>query len=600
MTTVIARNRLFVSIVEKDTKDLLPPVRLSEKFSRKGNCTVSFTSKPVNMKFLFLNCRSVNTAKYDIVCLYTRLSIDILCLNETWEDPNNPLSVGNWSKVTSKARPDKHGGVAIFTSPDSDSFTATVYNSFDRAGLEVCACKIITNLNKTLYLLCAYVPPQSTYQMLQLSEAVAEVDIGNIMLVGDLNGKSPEWNNNTTDRHDEIVEDMLTTNRLLIHNDGQPTRRGTQSVIDLIITSTDMENLISSCSTLTHETVRSDHIPIITDINVDIQKSDIQRREIRSLKKADWHNWRERTEADFDIWLLQDFTNFEEAYDHFANTLSSAFDDMIPVQTVKASGKRSKPCWWDEKVKEAKKSLNHFQRNFKKRNTIQNKLQLVIAEEAFSNAKEAQERWAGTLIEKFENSRNLKERWSAYKKLANQEHTNSVLPLIQESEPVFETTNKCKLLIEVFFDSYARHEDNQFDKDFFDNIMSSYRDIIADFNVEGEDKIFNRDITLEEVEGAISKLKTGKAAGPDTFPPDLFIQAGDNMRTAIHRLFSMSWDEGLLPEAWKSADVKFLRKPGKTNYYSPSSYRPISLTSCLVKIMEKNTSEQVRGSSRGE
>ena len=59
------------------------------------------------------------------------------------------------------------------------------------------------------------------------------------------------------------------------------------------------------------------------------------------------------------------------------------------------------------------------------------------------------------------------------------------------------------------------------------------------------------------------------------------------MRAAIHKLFSMSWDEGLLPEAWKSADVKFLRKPGKTNYYAPNSYRPISLTSCLVKIMER-------------
>ena len=116
--------------------------------------------------------------------------------------------------------------------------------------------------------------------------------------------------------------------------------------------------------------------------------------------------------------------------------------------------------------------------------------------------------------------------------------------------------------------------------------MSSYRDIVTDINANGDEQIYYRDITLEEVEGVISKLKSGKAGGPDTLPPDIFIQSGDNMRTAIHMLFCRSWDEGLLPKVWKSADVKFLRKPGKTNYYSPNSYRPISLTSYPRKIME--------------
>ena len=92
---------------------------------------------------------------------------------------------------------------------------------------------------------------------------------------------------------------------------------------------------------------------------------------------------------------------------------------------------------------------------------------------------------------------------------------------------------------------------------------------------------------FEEIEWAIAKLRPGKAPGPDTFPTDLFIQAGDTMRAAIHRLFSLSWKEGLLPDMWKTAEVKFLRKPGKPDYYSPNLYRPISLTSCLGKIMER-------------
>ena len=74
------------------------------------------------------------------------------------------------------------------------------------------------------------------------------------------------------------------------------------------------------------------------------------------------------------------------------------------------------------------------------------------------------------------------------------------------------------------------------------------------------------------------------------------------MRSAIHRLlvFSMSWKEGVLSEMWKSADVKFLRKPGKANYYSPSSYRPFSLTSCLAKIMERIITSRLEAHIEGK
>ena len=45
-------------------------------------------------------------------------------------------------------------------------------------------------------------------------------------------------------------------------------------------------------------------------------------------------------------------------------------------------------------------------------------------------------------------------------------------------------------------------------------------------------KIYTRNITLEEVEGVIARSKTGKSPGPDMFPTDLFIQAGDTLRSA--------------------------------------------------------------------
>ena len=101
-----------------------------------------------------------------------------------------------------------------------------------------------------------------------------------------------------------------------------------------------------------------------------------------------------------------------------------------------------------------------------------------------------------------------------------------------------------------------------------------------------DDAAYNSHFTLGEVEAAISKLKKGKAPVPDSYPPEIFIYGGDYMREAILVLFSLSWSEGSLPDIWKSADIKFLRKPNKSDYYTTTAYRPISLTPCLAKLME--------------
>lgn len=71
--------------------------------------------------------------------------------------------------------------------------------------------------------------------------------------------------------------------------------------------------------------------------------------------------------------------------------------------------------------------------------------------------------------------------------------------------------------------------------------------------------------------------------------------AGEELTKAIHRLFQKSWEDGKVPDRWKEADVKFLRKQGKKSYHEPGSYRPISLTSALCKCMERIITHRLYG-----
>jgi len=57
--------------------------------------------------------------------------------------------------------------------------------------------------------------------------------------------------------------------------------------------------------------------------------------------------------------------------------------------------------------------------------------------------------------------------------------------------------------------------------------------------------------TLDEVAHAISKLRNGRAAGPDGIPPELLKCAIGTDSRALHSLFIQVWRSGRIPSAWK-------------------------------------------------
>ena len=51
---------------------------------------------------------------------------------------------------------------------------------------------------------------------------------------------------------------------------------------------------------------------------------------------------------------------------------------------------------------------------------------------------------------------------------------------------------------------------------------------------------------------------------------------------------------GYVPKLWRQAKVIFLPKPGKKDYTEPGSWRPISLTSFLLKTLERLVDKRLR------
>ena len=66
----------------------------------------------------------------------------------------------------------------------------------------------------------------------------------------------------------------------------------------------------------------------------------------------------------------------------------------------------------------------------------------------------------------------------------------------------------------------------------------------------------------------------------------MMVQLSNYGKEYLLNLVNKTWKTGKLPEIWKTATVIPILKNGKPKE-DPSSYRPISLTSCICKVAER-------------
>ena len=90
---------------------------------------------------------------------------------------------------------------------------------------------------------------------------------------------------------------------------------------------------------------------------------------------------------------------------------------------------------------------------------------------------------------------------------------------------------------------------------------------------------------------AANRLRPTSAAGPDGFPAVLLKQCAWELSSPLVVLWQASLREGVIPEELKKARITPIFKGGRRS--SPASYRPVALTSHVVKIFERILTEKI-------
>ena len=81
------------------------------------------------------------------------------------------------------------------------------------------------------------------------------------------------------------------------------------------------------------------------------------------------------------------------------------------------------------------------------------------------------------------------------------------------------------------------------------------------------------------------RLNVSKACGPDSITPFLLKSSAEYISVPLSHLFNQSLSTGTLPFDWVSANVVPIHK--RNDKHIPGNYRPISLTSVVIKVFER-------------
>lgn len=85
----------------------------------------------------------------------------------------------------------------------------------------------------------------------------------------------------------------------------------------------------------------------------------------------------------------------------------------------------------------------------------------------------------------------------------------------------------------------------------------------------------------------MNEFLPNKTPGIDGITPKMLKLIGDLIVNDLKKIYKYCLCYGVTPKNWLTIKVIFIRKPGKSDYNIPSSYRPISLMCFLLKTLEK-------------
>lgn len=505
---------------------------------------------------------------------------DIICVQETfWKEGIHNIRIKGY-QIVRQDRPGtkSRGGIATLI---KDNLSYKVVKG--PPDIESLTVSVPIKTGGTLEISNVYLPPK-------MNECVIEGALSNLMLhpskiiLGDLNAYGATFGAVKPNNRGKMIETVMEKSKYVALNTGQGThqkQRNDTSPIDLTIAS---PSLARKCTwSVLKEDFGSDHYPILTILNEPplIEKSNDCRL---AYKYAKWNEFRRNCQENV---TSNNIPNDVELGNIFLiNKIINNAKNNIPIKKTKTT--KPQVPWWNTECAQAVRARKKAKYRYRSHPTLENRQEYFSkraqAQRTIRNAKQVS--WQN-YCETLDGSTSLSKVWGTVRKMSGINNTRTV-PTIKLGNDEY-GTNKGKA--EIFAKTFSRVSSNENLSPEFLAKRASFEKNHHDFLYKNDDQTLdddpmNADFNMQELKTVIRQCKKGSAPGRDEISYEVLKKLPDESQCALLKHFNKIWSEGNLPKDWKHCTVIPLLKPNKSAF-DPSSYRPIALTSCLCKVMER-------------
>ena len=247
-------------------------------------------------------------------------------------------------------------------------------------------------------------------------------------------------------------------------------------------------------------------------------------------------------------------------------------------------GKRPKyKPYWSQELAEAVKQRRQARKKVEKAPTRENKTlyNRMTGKVRYLTKKSKETTWR-TTCSQLDLKKDGHKAWKLLQNLEGRNKKTNPQPLQDKKKnTVSSDKRKAKLLNDFFANVNRAQRRRKLDKAL--KLSSKRR---GNNNGSAHPAVFDDPFSSQELNQAMRKLLPRKAAGPDKIKNELIQHLGHKAKQVLLKFINQTWSKGYLPTQWRTATITPILKKGKLPE-SPQSYRPISLTSCLGKLMEK-------------
>ena len=436
------------------------------------------------------------------------------------------------------------------------------------------AVAVSVSIHRTFTICSIYIPPRLNINITDLDALVSQLPTP-YMLVGDFNAHSTLWGNADNNNLGNKIEQFIQNNDLCLFNSGDATYlhspTGSYSAIDLSICS---PTIFMDFEWMVHEDqCGSDHFPIFLNVTEPI---DSDRTPRWKLSKANWSDFQNLSQQ---LITFDKFENLEDPIAEFANTLLNIANQTIPKSSPNPN--IPKP-WFDTECKKAVNTRKNALLKFRKSPTDDNlneyKKARAAARRTVKNSK--RESWK-QYITKLNSSTPVKKTWDMIRKISGKQSSSSV-SFLNNTDGTKCTDRKDivnKLAEEFSKNSSSNHYTPRFQK-----YKAQAEKEKLNFNSNNSED-YNMLFNITELIESLNKSHD-TATGPDEIHYQFLKHLSRPSLAVLLQIFNKIWQTGNFPPSWQEATVVPIPKPGK-DPTNPTNYRPIALTSCLCKTMER-------------